>query len=204
MALRALSCVFLGVLLASSAAFAGERPAQPPFPDSLPIATDARLGGDETQMRFVMDLSRKIDLHAFTLADPYRVVLDIPQVVFRLPPKTGEGGRGLVTAFRFGLVMQGGSRMVFDLAQPVRIEKAFVVDATDGAPARLVLDLAATDRENFLRRIALDNRVARSEPPATSVPEPAGGDPRPLVVLDPGHGGIDTGTRAASGELEKD
>ena len=204
MALRALSCVFLGVLLASSAAFAGERPAQPVAPDSLPVATDARLGGDETQTRFVMDLSRKIDLHAFTLADPYRVILDIPQVVFRLPPKSGEGGRGMITAYRFGLVVQGGSRMVFDLAKPVRIEKAFVVDATDGAPARLVLDLAATDRENFLRRIALDNRVARSEPPATSVPEPAGGDPRPLVVLDPGHGGIDTGTRAASGELEKD
>ena len=204
MALRALSCVFLGVLLASSAAFAGERPAQPVVPDSLPVATDARLGGDEAQTRFVMDLSRKIDLHAFTLADPYRVILDIPQVVFRLPPKSGEGGRGMITAYRFGLVMQGGSRMVFDLAKPVRIEKAFVVDATDGAPARLVLDLAATDRENFLRRIALDNRVARSEPPATNVPEPASGDPRPLVVLDPGHGGIDTGTRAASGELEKD
>jgi len=204
MALRALSCVFLGVLLASSAAFAGERPAQPVVPDSLPVATDARLGGDEAQTRFVMDLSRKIDLHAFTLADPYRVILDIPQVVFRLPPKSGEGGRGMITAYRFGLVMQGGSRMVFDLAKPVRIEKAFVVDATDGAPARLVLDLAATDRENFLRRIALDNRVARSEPPTTNVPEPASGDPRPLVVLDPGHGGIDTGTRAASGELEKD
>jgi N-acetylmuramoyl-L-alanine amidase len=203
MAFRALSGMFLGVLLAS-VALAGERPISPPLSDSFPVATDARLGGDESQTRFVMDLSRKIDLHAFTLADPYRVVLDIPQVIFRLPPKSGEGGRGLVTAFRFGLVMQGGSRMVFDLAKPVRIEKAFVVDAADGAPARLVLDLAATDRENFLRRIALDNRVARSEPPAASAPEPNGGDSRPLVVLDPGHGGIDNGTKAGSGELEKD
>src|SRR5262245_8773575 len=109
MALRALSSVLLGVLLVS-AAFAEERPVPPPFRDSLPVATDARLGGDETQTRFVMDLSRKIDLHAFTLADPYRVVVDIPQVVFRLPPKSGEGGRGLISAFRFGLVMQGGSR----------------------------------------------------------------------------------------------
>jgi N-acetylmuramoyl-L-alanine amidase len=201
MALRALSCVLLGVLLASAAS-AEERPIPPPFPDSLPVATDARLGGDETQTRFVMDLTRKIDLHAFTLADPYRVVLDIPQVIFRL--KTGEGaGRGLVTAFRFGLVMQGGSRIVFDLAKPVRIDKAFVIDAADGAPARLVLDLAATDRENFLRRIALDNRVARREVPPATLPE-NGGDSRPVVVLDPGHGGIDTGTRASSGELEKD
>jgi N-acetylmuramoyl-L-alanine amidase len=202
MALRALSSVLLGVLVAS-AALAEERPVPPPFPDSFPVATDARLGGDETQTRFIMDLTRKIDLHAFTLADPYRVVVDIPQVVFRLPPKSGEGGRGLITAFRFGLVMQGGSRMVFDLAKPVRIDKAYVIDVADGAPARLVLDLAATDRENFLRRIALDNRVARREAPPATLPENSS-DPRPLVVLDPGHGGIDTGTRAPSGELEKD
>jgi N-acetylmuramoyl-L-alanine amidase len=193
--------LLLGVLAAAAAA--EEQPPPPPFPDSFPVATDARLGGDETQTRFIMDLTRKIDLHAFTLADPYRVVVDIPQVVFRLPPKSGEGGRGLITAFRFGLVMQGGSRMVFDLAKPVRIDKAYVIDVADGAPARLVLDLAATDRENFLRRIALDNRVARREAPPATLPENSS-DPRPLVVLDPGHGGIDTGTRAPSGELEKD
>ena len=203
MGFRALSWVFLGVLFASAAS-AGDQPLPVALPDSLPVATEARLGGDEAQTRFVMDLSRKIDLHAFTLADPYRVVLDIPQVIFRLPPKSGEAGRGLITAFRFGLVMQGGSRMVFDLTKPVRIERAFVIDAADGAPARLVLDLAATDRENFLRRIALDNKVARSEVPAASAPEPSSGDPRPLIVLDPGHGGIDNGTKAASGELEKD
>src|SRR5208283_380895 len=138
------------------------QPAAPPAADSLPVATDARLGGDESQTRFVMDLSRKIDLHAFTLADPYRVVLDIPQVTFQLPPKTGENGRGLIKAFRFGLVMQGGSRLVFDLAKPVRIDKAFVVDAAAGAPARLVLDLIATDRESFLRKIALDSKLSRA------------------------------------------
>jgi N-acetylmuramoyl-L-alanine amidase len=204
MAFRALGWVFLGVLLASAASAGEQQPVGPPAADSLPVATDARLGGDETQTRFVMDLTRKIDLHAFTLADPYRIVLDIPQVIFRLPPRTGEGGRGLITAFRFGLVMQGGSRMVFDLAKPVRIDKAFVIDAADGAPARLVIDLAATDRENFLRRIALDNKVARTEAPRASAPETSSGDPRPLVVLDPGHGGIDNGTKAPSGELEKD
>jgi N-acetylmuramoyl-L-alanine amidase len=151
-----------------------------------------------------MDLSRKIDIHAFTLADPYRVVLDIPQVTFQLPPKAGENGRGLIKAFRFGLVMQGGSRVVFDLAKPARIEKAFVVDATDGAPARLVLDLAATDREAFLRRIALENKLTRTDLPRPNGPEAKSEDPRPLVVLDPGHGGIDTGTKGPAGEEEKD
>jgi N-acetylmuramoyl-L-alanine amidase len=207
MAVRATSWAFLGLLFAVAAS-AGERPAPPaprtPAADSLPVATDARLGGDESQTRFVMDFSRKIDLRAFTLADPYRVVLDIPQAIFQLPPKTGEAGRGLIRAFRFGLVMQGGSRMVFDLAKPARIEKAFVVDATDGAPARLVLDLVATDRESFLRTIAVDSTLSRADLPRAKGVEAKNGDPRPLVVLDPGHGGIDTGTKGPGGVEEKD
>lgn len=207
MAVRATRWAFLGLLFAVAAS-AAERPAPPaprtPAADSLPVATDARLGGDESQTRFVMDFSRKIDLRAFTLADPYRVVLDIPQAIFQLPPKTGEAGRGLIRAFRFGLVMQGGSRMVFDLAKPARIEKAFVVDATDGAPARLVLDLVATDRESFLRRIAVDSTLSRADLPRAKGVEAKNGDPRPLVVLDPGHGGIDTGTKGPGGVEEKD
>jgi N-acetylmuramoyl-L-alanine amidase len=205
MAVRAASWAFLGFLFAVGASGA-ERPAATPTagPDSFPVATDARLGGDESQTRFVMDFSRKIDVHAFTLADPYRVVLDIPQVTFQLPPKSGESGRGLIKAFRFGLVMQGGSRLVFDLAKPARVDKAFVVDATDGAPARLVLDLAATDREAFLRRIALDSKLARTDLPRPNGPKAKSEDPRPLVMLDPGHGGIDTGTKGPGGEEEKD
>jgi len=205
MAVRA-SWAFLGMLFAVTAS-AAEGPFIPAVPESVPIATDARLGGDESQTRFVMDLSRKIDLHAFTLADPYRVVLDIPQVAFQLPPKTGETGRGLIKAFRFGLVMQGASRIVFDLAKPARIDKAFVVDPAAGAPARLVLDLLTTDRESFLRKIALDSKVTRADVPRSNEPQNPqnnSGDPRPLVALDPGHGGIDTGTKGPAGEQEKD
>jgi len=172
--------------------------------DSFPVATDARLGGDDSQTRLVVDLSRKIDLHVFSLADPYRVVIDIPQVTFRLPPKAGETGRGLIKAFRFGLVMPGGSRIVIDLVKPARVDKAFVVDPADGAPARLVLELAATERENFLRKIALDQRFAHTQPPPSREQQPSSGDPRPLVVLDPGHGGIDTGTKGPNGQTEKD
>ncbi len=203
MPVRAARWAVLGVLFAG-AALAGEQPAAAPGSDSYPVVTDARLGGDEAQTRFVMDLSRKIDLAAFTLADPYRVVVDIPQVAFQLPANAGANGRGLIRAFRFGLMMEGGSRIVFDLAKPARVDKAFVVDAADGAPARLVLDLVATDRDSFMRKAALDTAAVRAAVPAKPEPRADSGDPRPLVVLDPGHGGIDTGTRAPSGELEKD
>jgi N-acetylmuramoyl-L-alanine amidase len=208
MAVRVASWAFLGILcaLGTSRTQAADTSAilVPPA-DSLPVATDARLGGDDAQTRFVMDFSRKIEVRAFTLADPYRVVVDIPQVMFHLPPKVGEAGRGLIKAFRFGLVMQGGSRLVFDLTKPAKVEKAFVVDQTDTAPARLVLDLVSTDRESFLRRTVADTRNARADLPRAETPSAAkDGDQRPLVVLDPGHGGIDTGTKGPNGEEEKD
>ena len=204
MAVRAAGWAFLGALFVGSAAWAAGPVPATTQGDSFPIATAVRLGGDEAQTRFVMDISRTIDLHAFTLADPYRVVLDIPEVTFQLPPNAGETGRGLVKAFRFGLMMPGGSRMVFDLAKPARIDKAYVIDPADGAPARLVIDFAATDRDSFLKKVALDNKVARTEVPAAPQPDTATGDSRPLVVLDPGHGGIDTGTKSPAGDLEKD
>lgn len=171
----------------------------------FPVATDYRLGGDAKRTRFVVDLTHKIDLRAFTLADPYRVVVDLPQVTFQLPPRAGESGRGLIKAFRYGLVMPGGSRIVLDLAGPVRVEKAFVLDRSEGQPARLVLDLAAVDRATFLRASAIDNRLPRATETSRRVErDPVStGDPRPIIVLDPGHGGIDTGTRASNGVHEK-
>ncbi len=197
-----LSCLaaVVGFAAALGSAVAQERAvegrAATPSATSFPVASDVRFGGDDKHTRFVVDLSEKIELRAFTLADPYRVVIDLPQVNFQFPAKTGERGRGLIKAFRYGLVMAGGSRIVLDTTGPVRVEKAFALDAAAGQPARLVLDLAAVDRATFLRAAAVDNRLPRetakkAEPPARGLV-----DPRPIVVIDPGHGGIDTGTRA--------
>jgi N-acetylmuramoyl-L-alanine amidase len=207
MALRA-ALLVLALLAGLAPAGAQERaalvrPNTPVPPDLYPIASDARLGGDAQRTRLVVDLSRPIDVAAFTLADPYRVVIDLPQMTFQLPARTGENGRGLIKAFRYGLVMQGGSRLVVDAAGPVRIDKAFVLDAVDGQPARLVLDLVSIDRASFMRNLALEARPRRAPEtkPAEIVKRP--NDGRPLIVIDPGHGGPDTGTIAASGEMEK-
>lgn len=172
--------------------------------DSLPAATDVRVGGDEKLTRFVVDLTQKIDVTAFALANPYRVVVDLPQIAFRLPPKAAEQSRGLVKAFRYGLIMQGGSRIVLDTKGPVRVEKAFVLEATGDQPARLVIDMTVTDRDSFMRTVSLETRAPRSPQVKPSEAPRTAGDPRPLIVLDPGHGGIDNGAKAASGELEKD
>src|SRR5262250_300295 len=201
-----LSGLLLGGLVlggASAAERIGPSAAPASAPNDFPVASDVRLGGDDTQTRLIVDLSQKVDIRAFTLANPYRVVLDMPQVTFQFPPKAGEVGRGLIKAFRFGLVMQGGSRMVIDLARPAQVDMAFVLGAANDQPARLVLHLTATDREAFMRAVALESRAPEQSKPQAPPETKVNGDSRPLVVVDPGHGGIDNGTRAASGEMEK-
>lgn len=198
--------VMLAVIFGGNLEAAAERLILARASDSATVATDARLGGDNHRTRFILDLSRNIDFAAFTLADPYRVVIDLPQVTFKLPAKAGAGGRGVVKAFRYGLVMQGGSRIVIDTTGPVRVDKAFTLDPLDGQPARLVLDLVTVDRDSFMRALALDRatrHAAHSATPARQAQTIAPGDPRPLVVIDPGHGGLDTGTVAETGEHEK-
>ena len=171
-------------------------PAAAPAKDGpFPVASAVRVGGNQHETRFVLDLSHKVDIAVFSLADPYRVVIDLPQVTFKLPRRAGEHGRGLITAYRYGLVMRGGSRIVLDTAKPVSVRKAFVLPAAAGQPARLVLDLSATDRASFLRTVALQNRDERAKRPRrVAVTPKESNDPRPLIVLDPGHGGIDNGT----------
>ncbi|MEW6644142.1 MAG: N-acetylmuramoyl-L-alanine amidase [Pseudomonadota bacterium] len=214
----ALLCAAAMLCLAATTSLAVEsQPAQPAVATSYPIASDVRIAGDDKQTRFILDLDRKIDVRAFALADPYRIILDVPQVSFQLAPGTGQTGRGLIKAFRYGLVMPGGSRIVFDLTGPARIEKTFVLDAANGQPSRLIVELAATDKTGFKQALAADGTSAlrpalddRTGTTGAVVADAAGGeqttaapDARPVIVIDPGHGGIDNGTMAPSGEAEK-
>jgi N-acetylmuramoyl-L-alanine amidase len=206
----ALPCSDASILLAAEA--------QPPLSaaaPSFPIASDARLAGDGKQTRFVLDLDKTIQFRAFALADPYRVVVDIPQVSFQLPAGTGVAGRGLVKAFRYGLVMPGGSRIVFDLTGPAKIASASVLDAANGQPPRLVLELEEVDRTGFVQSLTPESRpelkpaIAETSaaPVPAPVPEPqkpaAPADLRPVVVIDPGHGGLDNGTQSGAEIVEK-
>jgi N-acetylmuramoyl-L-alanine amidase len=211
---------------------AEDLPGKPVVASGLPVVSDVRLAGDDKQTRFVIDLDKTISFRAFPLADPYRVVLDIPQVSFQLPAGVGTTGRGLIKAFRYGLVLPGGSRIVFDLNGPARITNSYVLEAANGQPARLVLELEEVDRTTFVQSLSPDNRpelrpaiatakdtsvtttatieakaeVAAKEVSAKSAPAPdkpdVAADLRPVIVIDPGHGGIDNGTQSGS-EYEK-
>ena len=173
--------------------------------EDIAVASAVRLGGDAAHTRLVVDLDRAVTPHVFVLANPNRLVVDLPNVLFRagMPP---EKARGLVSAFRFGLISAGRSRIVADLRRPVAVEKSFVVEAKDGEPARLVVELAPVSRDQFQRLLAAQNPKL-SEPPSREtpkVPNASGADRRPVIVLDPGHGGVDAGAHGAAGEQEKD
>ena len=121
-------------------------------------------------------------------------------MTFTLPQARVQTRRGLVSTFRYGVFAPGKARMVLDVTDPVAIDKAFVLPAAEDQPARLVLDLVRADPAAFSAGSAAE---ARPPSPAPVVPAPGTGDHRPVVVLDPGHGGIDPGTSGASSYAEK-
>jgi N-acetylmuramoyl-L-alanine amidase len=224
LASRANRRVLLGCALVCAAAFlysdaaiagaAEDQSVTPVAGSSFPIASGARLAGDSKQTRFVLDLDKTVQFSAFALADPYRVVVDMPQVNFQLAAGIGTAGRGLIKAFRYGVVMPGGSRIVFDLTGPAKIANSYVLDAANGQPPRLVLELEQVDRTSFVQSLAAASRPelrsaiadagdSGAAVEAAAVAKPAApADLRPVVVIDPGHGGIDNGTQAG-GESEK-
>ncbi|MBI3700635.1 MAG: N-acetylmuramoyl-L-alanine amidase [Afipia sp.] len=201
---------------ATAAESAGGQVPRPAVATAYPIATGVRILGDDKQTRVVLDLDRKIDVRASTLGDPYRVVLDLPQVTFSLPQGTGTAGRGLVRTFRYGLVMPGGSRMVFDLTGPAKVEKTYIMDAANEQPPRLVVELSAVEKSAFKATPAEESKpqlrptmiadaaATASVTNSSNTATPAKADGRPVVVIDAGHGGVDNGTIAESGENEKD
>jgi N-acetylmuramoyl-L-alanine amidase len=173
--------------------------------DRAVAAVGIEIEGDEARTRFSLVLSNSAPYQYFLLPDPYRVIVDISDVSFRLPKGTGQQGRGLIQAYRYGLFAPGKSRIVIDTTAPVRVVATDPARRAGSTTARITLELTPIDRASFL---------ARLPPPAPRPKEPKGreleegsGAPKshakPVVVIDAGHGGVDPG--AATGDvLEKD
>ena len=180
-----------------------------------PVATAARIGGDAVRTRFVADLSAAVSYSVYVLPNPYRVMIDLPGLRFDLPPDAGRDALGLIKEFRYGEVDKGRSRIVIDTNGPVLIEKSFVVEPQAGQPARIVVDLVPTTDDAFAAVLKSDERTsmaaiadaAETGTEASAAAKPAGHlrrAGRKLVVIDPGHGGIDPGAIGHKKTREKD
>lgn len=149
-----------------------------------------------------LHLSQGVPFRVFTLDDPARLVVDFREVDFRglkASDLIKEGGR--ISAVRFGAFQPGWSRLVADLAEPmVPREIGMPVDPNTGH-ATLEIMLKTVDAEEFA--IDAGTPVDPNWTPAfLSAPKPKRTDAeRFVVVLDPGHGGIDPG--AERGEVNE-
>lgn len=189
-------------------------PRAAPLPAGMSAVTGIRVGDHGEQTRFVMELTGDVgvDYRVFTLSDPYRVVIDLTGVPFRLD-EAAPGVRGVVSGYRYGRFQADTFRVVIDTTQPVAIARNFVLDPQAGFGRRIVLDLAPTDRVTFAESAGApaDERAAAAEaaqqiqsiaavpmsPPAARV------ERRRVIVIDPGHGGVDPGATGKSGVYEK-
>lgn len=169
--------------------------------------TEVRLGVHPDSTRFVLELSGGVEPRIFGLPDPYRVVIDLPQVRFDLGPDAADAAAGVVTKMRYGQFKPGTSRLVIDLAEPAKVKRHFILEPKDGAQAwRLVIDLETTDRGDFITamRPAVTPAAAQPAPPPLLREQDRDPDAPQVIVIDPGHGGIDPGAVGGDGTLEKD
>jgi len=224
------------------------------------VVTDIRVGVQGDATRIVFEVTNQVGFNVFTLNDPYRVVVDLPEVGWRLPPRPLPSATGVFKKLRYGLFKPGNSRVVLDVRTPAAISKAFILIPGGDQGYRLVLDLAPTTHQAFMRdagktpvhvtAVQLESKPAPlastrpvfnpgpsalappaniAAPPATpkapkmvlvkgpvSAPEQASPfrlaprKPEPkhrgkkyVVMIDPGHGGVDPGTIGVSGIYEK-
>ena len=99
-----------------------------------------RIGGDSKSTRFVIDLDRKIPFSHLLLADPYRVVIDLPEAEWKIGERGLGTGKGLIGQYRYGLFRPGVSRLVLDLNGPVAIKRFFYLEPGGKSGHRLVAE----------------------------------------------------------------
>lgn len=174
--------------------------AKEPAKPAANVVSRADLTADATRTRFTLELSRGVRANVFTLAAPYRVIIDLPQVGFALREGDGRAGRGLVSSFRYGQFEAGKGRIVLDTTGPVRVESAKLDPNASGGTARLVVVLAPTDAASFGAGSGAAPATTPLEPESDLAPPSRS---RPVVVIDAGHGGIDPGALGSDNVLEK-
>ena len=150
-------------------------------------------GPDQTRLELHVDAA--IYHRIFTLADPDRVVLDIPDARLASQLPQADAQDPILVGLRSGVRDQGELRIVMDLKQPARV-KSFLLPPEGAQGHRLVVELIPKGPTSQGGK----GRDATPPPPRGRVPAA-----RPvLVAIDAGHGGQDPGAIGARGTLEKE
>jgi N-acetylmuramoyl-L-alanine amidase len=166
--------------------------------------------GDELRTRIVINFDHEPDVSTMLLGDPHRLAIDLPKTVFAFDKKSVEP-RGLITDVRYGMIDDARSRLIFTLKGPFEVERLEVIKNDTSPGYRLVADLVSSSDRKFADALKNQNQTTAStvaapkgDRIANAAPDEVSKAPKPFtVVVDAGHGGIDSGAESASGSLEK-
>lgn len=198
---HAFACAAALTMTAPASAQAPEAAGEP----APAVAVGVRLERAGGGARLTFDLSRSVETRAFVLENPDRVVIEAPPINFQIDPAAGRAattGTSLVKAFRFGTYTADRSRVVVDLAGPAQVTQITSQPIAGRGATHLVIQLGRTDRASF-HQAALQ-AAAGPDGVTGPVPPPPARDSKPVVVIDPGHGGIDPGASGLNGVVEKE
>ncbi|MFC3706081.1 N-acetylmuramoyl-L-alanine amidase [Devosia honganensis] len=202
--LKRLAVALVAVLALVATAMAQEQSVLPPLPNVI----DARVTATPERARLVIDLADRTEFAFVSLDEPARLAIDVRAGTFSVPEDEGEpAGEGMVSEYTIEQAAPDRVRTTLVLSGPAQVQQAYVLDPFEGQPARLVVDIIPATDEEFAANVERDRAASAQLAPAASTP--AGGSElpiasKPLVVIDPGHGGIDSGAETADGVKEKD
>lgn len=157
----------------------------------------ARLTGDgvvlsQTAGGLALDveMTQAVPWRVFSLADPARLVIDFSELDW-----TGVDEAALATVpgvaeVRTGLFRPGWSRIVVTLEDPFLVDEAGMRRDSD-TRSRVSVRLTATDAETFAGTVGAPASAVFTM--ADALPPVRRGEGPLVVMLDPGHGGIDPG-----------
>ena len=167
--------------------------------------TGIRFGQNGDTTRVVLDMDKKIEPGVFLLANPNRIVIDLPVAGWKAPDKVKT--TGLISGYRHGFFNAGTYRIVLELEGSAVVKKSFYISPRGKYDHRLVFDIQSSSQAQFLKAVAESREkrrkirieTAKANPATPIKPRSTG---KRLIVIDPGHGGVDPGTLGVLGVNE--
>ena len=163
--------------------------------------TEAADGG----VQIDLGLQIGVPFRIFTLDEPRRLVMDFREVDWTGLTAADLVQTDRVSSVQYGAYVPGWSRMVAELATPMQVATAVMAIDPESAAARLTVALRPVSAQEFAASAGAPYDPQWDLPAPQQVAPARNRDPdAPLVVvLDPGHGGIDPGAEV-EGLDEKD
>jgi N-acetylmuramoyl-L-alanine amidase len=132
----------------------------------------ARLGTHPNMTRFVLEIAGHVTYQAALLGDPYRVVIDLPELAWPGSDAT-RAGLGAIRSYHLEQLRPGFTRLVLDTTGPVRILGTTVIAPAEGHQTRFVLDVEPVSAETFRQNQKPAYGHGSGAPPAEAAPKPA-------------------------------